>query len=120
MDRYVLSKPPLPIAPLVLTMIVGPITEANVRCSVQTSGGDASILVGSPISITLLALAAIVLVLSFVRAFRPIKAASSINQARQRPRTWVSKSVARRIEGAGATQSRFPVVAMSASMAETR
>jgi len=78
---YVLRKLAFPLAPLVLTMIVGPIIEANLRRALQISGGDVSILVGSPISITLLALAAIVLVLSFVRAFRPAKAESSFDQA---------------------------------------
>ena len=55
---------------LVLTMIIGPSIESNLRRSLQISGGDPSILVSSPIAVVLLLLALLLLVWSIWRQFR--------------------------------------------------
>lgn len=58
---YFLRKLDMPLAPLVLTMIVGPIVESNLRQSLQISAGDPMILVSSPIAVVLLIASAAVL-----------------------------------------------------------
>ena len=67
---YGLRKLSLPLAPLVLTMIVGPIIEMNLRRALQISRGDPAILLASPIAASLLAAAALVIALAVLRAFR--------------------------------------------------
>lgn len=57
---YLFKKIDMPLAPFVLTMVVGPGIEANLRRSLQISGGDPGILVRSPIAATLFALAILV------------------------------------------------------------
>jgi putative tricarboxylic transport membrane protein len=58
---YVLRKLDFPLAPIVLTLIMGPPMEKSLRQSLEMSQGDLSILVASPISATLLAISAIIL-----------------------------------------------------------
>jgi putative tricarboxylic transport membrane protein len=58
---YVLRKLDFPLAPIVLTLIMGPPMEKSLRQSLEMSQGDFSILVGSPIAATLLAISAIIL-----------------------------------------------------------
>jgi putative tricarboxylic transport membrane protein len=58
---YVLRKLDFPLAPIVLTLIMGPPMEKSLRQSLEMSQGDFSILVASPISATLLAISAIIL-----------------------------------------------------------
>jgi putative tricarboxylic transport membrane protein len=58
---YVLRKLDFPLAPIVLTLIMGPPMEKSLRQSLEMSQGDASILVANPISATLLAVSAIIL-----------------------------------------------------------
>ncbi|AWM86255.1 tripartite tricarboxylate transporter permease [Microvirga sp. 17 mud 1-3] len=55
-----------PIAPVVVGLILGPIAEAQLRRALSISLGDPMILVQSPISATLLAIALIALVLPFI------------------------------------------------------
>ncbi len=59
---YVLRKLDFPLAPIVLTLIMGPPMEKSLRRSLEMSQGDFSILVASPISACLLAVAALVLI----------------------------------------------------------
>ena len=66
---YLLRKLDMPLAPLVLTLVVGPILESNLRQALQISAGSAAILVSSPISMILLAAAAAVVAISALRAF---------------------------------------------------
>jgi putative tricarboxylic transport membrane protein len=56
-----LRKLDFPLAPIVLTLIMGPPMEKSLRQSLEMSQGDFSILVASPISATLLAISAIIL-----------------------------------------------------------
>jgi putative tricarboxylic transport membrane protein len=55
-----------PIAPVVVGLILGPVAEAQLRRALSISVGDPLVLVQSPISATLLALALIALIAPFV------------------------------------------------------
>ncbi len=59
---YVFRKLEFPLAPIVLTLIMGPPMERSLRRSLEMSQGDFSILVASPISASLLAISALILV----------------------------------------------------------
>lgn len=52
----------VPVAPAIIGVILGPLAERQLRRALAISQGDYSVLVGSPITITLLAVAAIMLV----------------------------------------------------------
>jgi putative tricarboxylic transport membrane protein len=54
---YMLRRFGYPIAPVVVGLILGPLAEQQLRRALSISQGDPSILVGSPIAITLLLLA---------------------------------------------------------------
>ncbi len=58
---YVLRKLDFPLAPIVLTLIMGPPMEKSLRQSLEMSQGDFSILFASPIAATLLAISTIIL-----------------------------------------------------------
>ncbi|HWT78214.1 MAG TPA: tripartite tricarboxylate transporter permease, partial [Candidatus Methylomirabilis sp.] len=58
---YVLRKLDFPLAPMVLTLILGPPMEKALRRSLEMSQGDFSIFIASPIAATLLCIAAAVL-----------------------------------------------------------
>jgi putative tricarboxylic transport membrane protein len=55
-----------PIAPVVVGLILGPVAESQLRRALQISLGDPLVLVQSPVSATLLAIAVIALVAPFV------------------------------------------------------
>jgi len=55
-----------PIAPAVVGLILGPIAESQLRRALQISLGDPLVLVQSPISAGILALAALALLAPFV------------------------------------------------------
>ncbi|MDR7095357.1 tripartite tricarboxylate transporter permease [Hydrogenophaga laconesensis] len=59
---YLLRKQGVPMAPLILGFVLGPLMEQNLRRALSISNGDVHILVGSPISIGLWATAALMLV----------------------------------------------------------
>lgn len=67
---YVCRKLRWPLAPAVLALILGPMLEKSLRSALDLSGGDFSVFFTSPISATLLAVAAIILVSSFARKAR--------------------------------------------------
>ncbi len=58
---FVLRKLDFPLAPIVLTLIMGPPMEKSLRQSLEMSQGDFSILIASPISVSLLAVSTIIL-----------------------------------------------------------
>jgi putative tricarboxylic transport membrane protein len=64
---YGMRKIDMPIAPLVLGLILGPFLEKSLRTSLEMSAGDFSIFFTRPLCLTLLVLAAIVLVASALR-----------------------------------------------------
>ncbi len=55
-----------PVAPVVVGLILGPVAEAQLRRALQISLGDPVVLVQSPISATLLAIALVALIAPFV------------------------------------------------------
>ncbi len=61
---YVMTKLDFPLAPLMLTLILGPMIEKALRNSLQMSQGDFSVLVSTPISAVMLLLAAVSLISS--------------------------------------------------------
>jgi putative tricarboxylic transport membrane protein len=73
---YLLTKFDFPLAPMVLTLVLGPLMERALRASLQMSGGSFGILFSRPISATLLAVAALFLVASALQ-FLPFKRAAS-------------------------------------------
>jgi putative tricarboxylic transport membrane protein len=74
---YAFKKLDIPTAPLVLTMILGPLMERGLRQSLEMSRGDFSILFTRPLSATLLAIAALVIGMSTFRALAPVRGADS-------------------------------------------
>jgi putative tricarboxylic transport membrane protein len=75
---YVFKKLDVPAAPMVLTFILGPLMERGLRQSLEMSDGSFLIFFERPISATLLALAAVVLLTSSLSMFRQVKADSEI------------------------------------------
>ena len=67
---YLLRKLDFPLAPLVLTLIVGRQIESDLRRSLQISGGSPLIFVQSPIAFAFLLAAVAILIVSGVRMFR--------------------------------------------------
>ena len=57
---YALRKLDYPLAPIVLTLILGPLMEKNLRRSLEISQGSFSIIFKSPFAVALLALACLV------------------------------------------------------------
>jgi putative tricarboxylic transport membrane protein len=64
---YVLKKLDFPLAPLVLTLILGPLMERNLRKSLEMGGGDFTILFDRPLSLAVLIIAVAVAVLPLLR-----------------------------------------------------
>ncbi len=64
---YCMRKLDFPLAPAVLTLILGPLMEKNLRRSLEMSQGDFGILVESPIAVGLFVAAAVVLLLPLLR-----------------------------------------------------
>ncbi len=74
---YVFKKLDIPSAPLVLTLVLGPLMERGLRQSLEMSEGDFAIFFTRPISATLLAIAGIVIVISTLQALRAVRGADS-------------------------------------------
>jgi putative tricarboxylic transport membrane protein len=64
---YVLRKLEFPLAPVALTLIIGPMMEGAVRQALSMSRGDIMILFRGPLSASLLVLALVVLTIPFWR-----------------------------------------------------
>jgi putative tricarboxylic transport membrane protein len=74
---YAFKKLDIPTAPLVLTLILGPLMERGLRQSLEMSRGHFSILFTRPISATLLAIAAILIITSTFRAVAAVRGADT-------------------------------------------
>ncbi len=74
---YLLRKLDFPLAPIVLTLILGPMMERSLRQSLEMSQGDLGIFLKAPIAVVLLALAAVILIAPFFKFFRRKKEALS-------------------------------------------
>jgi putative tricarboxylic transport membrane protein len=59
---YLLRKQGVPMAPLILGFVLGDMMEQNLRRALSISNGEASILVGSPITVGLWVAAVLMLV----------------------------------------------------------
>ena len=68
---YLLLSFGLPMAPLVLGLVLGPIVETNLRDALTGSGMDPTVFVTRPVSAVLLALIAFILAWSIRRSRRP-------------------------------------------------
>jgi putative tricarboxylic transport membrane protein len=65
---YVFRKIDIPVAPMVLSLVLGGIMEQSFRQAMTISGGNPSIFVGSPICITLVVLSVISILTPFILA----------------------------------------------------
>jgi putative tricarboxylic transport membrane protein len=74
---YLLKKLDIPLAPLILTLILGPLMEQSLRQSLEISRGDFSILFTRPISAALIAIAAVFAVVSSLRIAASVRGADS-------------------------------------------
>jgi putative tricarboxylic transport membrane protein len=63
---YLMRRYDYPIAPVIVGLILGPVAEAQLRRALSISLGDPLVLVQSPVSAVLLAIAAIALIAPFV------------------------------------------------------
>jgi len=63
---YVFGKIDIPVAPLVLSLVLGAIMEQSFRQAMTISGGDTSVFYGSTITVTLLVMSAISVLLPFI------------------------------------------------------
>jgi putative tricarboxylic transport membrane protein len=76
---YGLRRFGYPLAPVVVGLILGPLAEQQLRRALSISQGDPTILVGSPVAIILLSIAALALFGPMLwRAFKPAGAPSSL------------------------------------------
>jgi putative tricarboxylic transport membrane protein len=69
---YLMKKFDYEPAPLILAFVLGPILEKSMRQSLKLSGGDFGIFFSRPISVTLLGLAALVLLSNFFFKRKPV------------------------------------------------
>jgi putative tricarboxylic transport membrane protein len=67
---YLLRKLDFPLAPVVLTLILGPLMERSLRQSLEISQGSFLVFLQSPIAVVFLAAAALVLIAPAFRFFR--------------------------------------------------
>jgi putative tricarboxylic transport membrane protein len=76
---YGLRRFGYPLAPVVVGLILGPLAEQQLRRALSISQGDPTVLVGSPVAIVLLSIAALALFGPMLwRAFRPEGAPGSL------------------------------------------
>ncbi len=74
---FVMKKMDFPLAPLVLTLILGPLMEKSLRLALSFSAGDFSTFVTSPVSATLLAISVMVVVASVLGLVSKTKSSES-------------------------------------------
>ena len=70
---FMLRRFDVPLAPLMIGMVLGPLAETSLRDALLSSGGDLSVLVSGPIAIALYVILAIVVVVSVVGKFARIR-----------------------------------------------
>ena len=61
---FLLRALDFPLAPLIIGMVLGPLAETSLRDAAMSANGDFSVLVQGPITLTLYALLALVLLFS--------------------------------------------------------
>lgn len=75
---YAMRKLDVPLAPLTLTLILGPMMEQGLRLSLELSRGSFLVFVTRPISATLLVLAVAIVVLTATRAAMALREESQV------------------------------------------
>lgn len=70
---YLLKKMDFPLAPAVLTLILGPMMESSLRTSLEMSQGSFGIFLESPVAVVFLALTAVILIAPSFSFFRQKK-----------------------------------------------
>lgn len=78
---YMLKKLDYPLAPLVLTLIIGPLMEENFRRSLQMSSGGMEIFIDRPIALAGLCLVALLLAWPIVRSIVRRRKPHSVRQS---------------------------------------
>ncbi|MFC7397470.1 tripartite tricarboxylate transporter permease [Chelatococcus sp. GCM10030263] len=78
---YILQKLEFPLAPVALTLIIGPMMEGAVRQALSISRGDVTILFGSTLSSTLLVLALLIFTLPLWRRSGLVRVRGQLAQA---------------------------------------
>ena len=73
---YLMRRFDFPVAPAIIGMILGPLAEQNFRRALSITQGDYSVFFTHPISATLLAIAALVIVAPFLLRLRQRRAVS--------------------------------------------
>lgn len=74
---YAFKKLDIPLAPLALTLILGPLMERGLRQSLEISRGDFTIFFTRPISLTLLVIATLFVLTASLRIFRQVRGSDS-------------------------------------------
>ena len=74
---YVFKKVDVPLAPMILTLILGPLMEQSLRQSLEMSRGKFSIFIEHPISLALIVVAILFVVTSSMRAASQVRGADS-------------------------------------------
>jgi putative tricarboxylic transport membrane protein len=74
---YLFRKIDLPLAPLLLTLVLGPLMEQSLRQTLEISRGDFTILFTRPLSLALIVVACSFAVLSSLRVARGVRGADS-------------------------------------------
>lgn len=74
---YVFKKVEIPLAPLILTLILGPLMETSLRQSLEISRGSFMIFFTHPISLTLIVIAVALAVLSSLRGSSAVRGMDS-------------------------------------------
>jgi putative tricarboxylic transport membrane protein len=77
MVGYVFKKLDIPLAPLALTLILGPLMEKGLRQSLEISRGDFSIFFTRPISLGLLIIATLFVLSASLRVFKQVRGSDS-------------------------------------------
>jgi putative tricarboxylic transport membrane protein len=70
---YIFKKLNIPLAPLCLTFILGPLLEKTLRQSLEMSGGDLSVFYTRPLTAALLVIVVIILIVSTVQTVSKVK-----------------------------------------------
>lgn len=71
---YLFKRLDFPVAPMILTVVLGPMMERAMRQSLEMSSGDFSIFFTRPIAVGLIILSVIILITSLTRMTRNVKA----------------------------------------------
>lgn len=74
---YLFRKVDIPLAPLILTLILGPMMEKTLRQSLELSGGDFGIFVTRPIAVVTLAASAVLIVVTTLRMASKVRGADT-------------------------------------------